>query len=101
MSNKYKYNLKCKKCGYDEKSNIEVYTKICPECNNKYLIPYPISNTKVKKLIKKFKISDDIQKELSKIASKSKITKYTTIIYFGYPFLLLCCEQMLKIMLQN
>ena len=51
MSNKYKYNLKCKKCGYDEKSNIEVYTKICPECNNKYLIPYPISNTKVKKEI--------------------------------------------------
>jgi hypothetical protein len=38
-----------------------------------------MSNTKVKKLCKKFKLSDDKQKELEKIASKSKYTKYTTI----------------------
>lgn len=38
-----------------------------------------MSNTKVKKLIKKFKLSEDKQKDLDKIASKSKYTKYTTI----------------------
>lgn len=38
-----------------------------------------MSNTKVKKLVKKFKLSKDEQEEIDKIASKSKYTKYTTI----------------------
>jgi hypothetical protein len=38
-----------------------------------------MSNTKVKKIVKKFKLSEDIQKKIAKIATNSQYTKFNSI----------------------